>query len=268
MPVSIIAPSLAVGFAVRAGGNFTAAARGEWGMPWGARITSWVAFGIVAGLLGLAGSLFTVAGFAAFVVLDGAAGFVRRETEAKERPKRDWRPFWIGTAIVLYLALTAVFYLFVGRFFVYGVLATWCILAFGFALLLRLSMVGPKAPETWLAAPKDHRVHERREEKVADPQRKRAEAVLLAFRARGDATPFLEFVREAARNADLKEEDIQALENRMFASFARVGTRRDEDVIAALDEVERILALKARVLDVPVTQSPPPRGRGTKENPS
>jgi hypothetical protein len=83
--------------------------------------------------------------------------------------------------------------------------------------------------------------------KVADPKRQRAEDVLDAFRARGDAAPFLAFVRSAAQAAELPEADIKALEAQILSSFARAGTNRDADVRAALDEIERILTLRRPV---------------------
>lgn len=248
----VLAPALALGFASRFFGNSLAMARGEWGMPWGARIPSWLFFGVAAFFLWSAGSLSSVAAYAAFVVLDGAAGFVRREgQQRKDKKPVNMRPVWIGSGITVYLVLVAVFYFLVGRYVTHGILVTWTLLAFGFALLLRLTIVGPKAPESWLYAPADHKKHERRELVVVDPQRARAEQILLSFRARGDATGFLELVREAARNADLDEADLAALEKRILASFARAGTRRDEDILRALDEVEKVLALRgARTIPI------------------
>ncbi|HEX2021712.1 MAG TPA: hypothetical protein VHH36_03315, partial [Candidatus Thermoplasmatota archaeon] len=208
-------------------------------------------------MIGMAGSVLTVAAFAAFVVLDAAAGFSRRG-EIPDPPARkpNLRPFWIGLAISLYLGLVAAFWFLVGRYVMHGVLVTWTLLALGFALLLRFAIVGRRAPETWLAAPADHRVHERRVEDVADPQRARAERVLAALRARGDATGFLEVVREAARSADLPDDELRDLEARIVASFARAGTRRDQDIHAALGEIERALLLRSERAEIPIQRSP------------
>lgn len=248
VPVSILSAACALGFGFRAIGCFWATWRRRWTMPWALRVLSWLCFGAAAALIGMAGSLFTVGAYAAFIVLDAAAGLVKRDVDDRESPqpkrKVDWRPILVGGAIVAYLAATAAFHLLVARYFIFGILVTWSILGLGFALLLRFAIVGQRAGEAWLYAPKDHRVHEMRERVVPDPQRAKAEKVLATFRARGDATPFIEFVREAARNADLSEADSRALEQRILASFARAGTRRDEDIVSALDEVESYLALK------------------------
>lgn len=252
-PIFVLAPAFALGFAARFFGNRLAFARGAWGMPWGARVTSWFLFAAAAFLMWSAGSLLAVAGFAAFLVFDIAGGLVKRDAQPKkERKKRNLRPMWTGAVIAAYLGLTAAFYFLVGQFVMHGVLITWTLLAFGFALLLRLSLAGPKAGEAWLRAPADHKRHERREREVVDPQRARAEAALASFRASGDATLFLTVIREAATSADIADAEREALEKRILASFARVGTRRDQDLVAALDEVEKALALRAR--HVPVTK--------------
>ncbi|HVM45493.1 MAG TPA: hypothetical protein VM582_06115, partial [Candidatus Thermoplasmatota archaeon] len=141
------------------------------------------------------------------------------------------------------------FHVLVGRYFPFGILVTWSLLALGFTGYLLVSLRGPKATEAHLLPPFDHRRHERREERVADPQRQRAEQVLVAFRARGDAGPFLDLVREAATSADLKREDVHALEERIRSSFARAGTDRDQDIRAALDEVEKLLTLRTKTLE-------------------
>lgn len=247
----VLAPLVALGFAVRFAGLTWAVAHRRWSMPWGYRATSWGLIGVAAVLLGLAGSLFTVAAFGAFVVLDALAGLVKRDpTPAAPGPVRAKRRWWIPLAVAAYLAGAAAFHLLVGAYLPFGVLLTWSLLALGFSATLLLALNGPKAGERWLHAPADHKAHERREEPVADPQRERAQEVLLAFRARGDAGPFLALVREAAAAADLAEEDVRRLEERILASFARAGTDREQDVRAALDEVENLLSLRSRPLDV------------------
>lgn len=250
VPMVVLAPLIAVGFAIRFGGTTYAIAKGRWGMPWGARGASWVALGLAAALLGLAGSILTVAGFGAFVVLDAMGGFVKREEKPlapKARKRR--RGLYVTLGVVAYLAGVAAFHAFVGRYFSFGVLLTWALLCFGFCLFLLLSIRGTKASEAHLRAPASHKRHERREEIVADPQRQRAEEVLRSFQARGDAGPFLELVRAAALAADLKPEDVATLEQRILGSFARAGTDRENDVRAALDEVERFLSLRQSPLE-------------------
>lgn len=250
VPMVVLAPLVAIGFGVRFGGATYAISRGEWGMPWGPRVGSWIAFGLAAALLGLAGSMTTVAAFGAFVVLDTVGGFVKRTPkEAKPRRAVPRRKLLATLGVAAYLGLVTAFHLFVGRYFPYGVLVTWTLLALGFSVVLLAALRGPKAGEAWLRAPADHRLHERREKVVVDPQRERAEQVVGALRSRGDAGPFLDLVREAARTADLGEADIAVLEERILASLARVGTRRDEDVRAALDEVERFLTLRTKPLE-------------------
>lgn len=244
IPLIVVAPALALGFTARFFGSSLAAARGAWGMPWGARVTSWLLIGIGAYFAWSGGSLLAVAAYAAFVVLDFASGFVKREGEATQRERPSLRPMWTTVGIAAYLTFTFAFWFLVGRFVTHGVLITWTILAFGFALLLRLTLPGAKAGEAWLRAPVDHRRHERREQVVIDPQRTRAEQALASFRNGGDATAFLSLVRDAAASADLPDAERAALEKRILASFARAGTRRDQDLIAALDEVERALALR------------------------
>lgn len=250
VPMVVLAPLVAIGFGLRFGGATWAVSRDEWGMPWGVRVGSWVAFGLAAALLGLAGSVFTVAVFGAFVVLDTVGGFVKRAPKASKPRRRLPRRKLLATlGVVAYLGFVAAFHLLLGRYFAYGVLVTWSLLALGFSVVLLVALVGPKAGEAWLRAPEDHRMHERREKTLVDPQRRRAEEVISSFRSRGDAGPFLDLVREAARTADLGPDDIATLEKRILASFARVGTRRDEDVRAALDEVERFLSLRTKPLE-------------------
>lgn len=247
VPIPILAGLLALGFFLRFGGTTYAIRRGLWGMPWSTRISSWIAFGLAIGLLALAGAILLFAGFGAFVVIDAIGGFVKRETKVPEvKPVVRRRFPWAALGIAAYLGAVAAFHAFVGRYYPQGILLTWTLLAFGFALLLHLSLRGPKATEAYLFPPADHKRHERREEVVADPQRQRAEDVLVAFRSRGDAGPFLDLVREAATAADLKQEDVAALENRILSSFARAGTDRNADIRVALDEVERLLSLKSR----------------------
>lgn len=252
VPMVVLAPLVAIGFGTRFGGATYAISRGEWGMPWGPRVASWLCFGLAAALLGLAGSISVVAAFGAFVVLDTVGGFVKRAPkEAKPRKPLPRAKLLRTLAVAGYLGLVAAFHLLLGRYLPYGVLITWSLLALGFSAVLFLALRGPKAGEAWLRAPADHRVHERREKPIVDPQRQRAEDVVSAFRSRGDAGPFLDLVREAARTADLTQADITALETRILSSLARVGTRRDEDVAAALDEVERFLSLRTKPLETP-----------------
>lgn len=250
VPIIILAPALALGFTARFFGNSIALARNQWGMPWGGRITSWLAFGLAAYLMWTAGSLFAIAAFTAFIVLDAAAGFVRREVEEKDRKPLDLRPLWIGTGITIYLGLTAAFWFLAGRYFVYGVLTTWTILAFGFALLLRLTMVGPKAGENWLRAPMDHRRHERREQPVRDEQRERANEVARAFLSTGDPAALLDTLRDAARAADVSESDLRALEARVLQVIGRGDDKRKERFAAAIKEAESFLALRGTPIPI------------------
>lgn len=251
VPMVVLAILLAMGFAIRLGGATWAASKGRRGMPWTPRVLSWACFGVAAALLGLAGSVFTVAAFGAFVVLDAMGGLVKRdEALPPPRAKRPMRHVWITLGVVAYLGAVVAFHLVLGRTFTHGVLVSWSLLSLGFCVFALLALRGPKASEAHLGAPVWHRRHERREEAVADPQRKRAEDVLLAFQARGDAGPFLDLVRQAALAADLRPEDVRALEVRIHASFARAGTDREADVRAALDEVERFLSLRKPSMEI------------------
>lgn len=245
VPMPVLASLLAAGFFIRFGGTTYAIREGRWGMGWGARVSSWIAFGLAAILLGLAGAVVSVVAFGAFLVLDGIGGFVKREERvASVKPRRKLSVPWAGLAVVGYLGAVAAFHVFVGAYLPFGILLTWSLLALGFSGFLLVALRGPKGTENHLLPPADHRRHERREERVADPQRARAEDVLVAVRARGDAGPFLSLVREAALAADLRAEDVDALEKRILGSFARAGTGRDADIAAALDEVERLLAIR------------------------
>lgn len=247
VPMPVLAGLLAVGFLLRFAGTSYAIRRGMWGMPWGWRIASWGAWGTAAALLGMAGAILSAAGFGAFVVVDAIGGFVKREERLPQvKPVRTRRFPWSALFVVVYLGGVAAFHWFVGQYFAYGVLVSWSLLAFGFALFLYVSLLGPKATEAHLLPPVDHRLHERREERVKDPHRARAEEVLVAFRSRGDAGPFLELVRQAATAAELKLEDVHALEARILHSFARAGTNREQDIQMALDEVDRLLALRSQ----------------------
>ena len=249
VPVALIAPLFTVAFLTRFAGVSHAIGEGHGTMPWFPRIASWAAFGLGVALMA---SGLIVAGFLGFVALDALGGYVKRPIKQKtEKAPRSRRPLWWTLALAGYLGLVAVFHVLVGLYLPYGTLVTWTLLALAFCFVLRLAIVGPKAGEAWLLPPEGHRVHERREKEVKDPARARAEDVLLRFRARGDAAPFLEFVREAARAADLPPQDTAALEARIAASFGRAGTGRDEDVKAALEEVERFLSLRdARPVEV------------------
>jgi hypothetical protein len=248
VPVPILSPFLVVGFGIRAGGISYAISKGRAVMPWFPRVLSWAFFGVAGLLIGVSGSQYVFAAFAAFVVLDFAAGWSKRELRekaAKERKPFPYRKVLLTLAAVAYAGLVVAYQVLFARYLSYGVLVTWTLIALGFAAALRLWIAGPgRAGEAWLLAPTDHRRHERREARVVDPKRARAEEVLDAFRARGDAAPFLAFVRGSAGAADLPDEDVRALESRILASFARAGTNRDADVRAALDEIERILSLR------------------------
>ncbi|HET6403467.1 MAG TPA: hypothetical protein VFH78_02370 [Candidatus Thermoplasmatota archaeon] len=250
VPISVLAGLLAAGFFIRFGGTTLAIRQGRWGMGWGSRIGSWIPFGLAAVLIGLAGAVVSAATFGAFLVIDTLGGFVKRESKLPEaKPAKKRSVPWVLLVLVAYLALVSAFHLFVGRYLPFGVLVTWSLLAAGFCTYLLVTLRGLKGGEAHLLPPFDHRRHERREERVVDPQRQRAEDVLVAFRARGDAGPFLDLVREAARSADLKLEDVHALEERILRSFARAGTDRDQDIRAALDEVETLLTLRTRTLE-------------------
>lgn len=252
MSVPVLASLAAAGFLARFAGATAAISRRAWSMPWAMRAASWAFFGLAALLLASAGALVVFAAFGAFVVVDALAGLVKREvTDAPPKPvkKRSWRGFWATTGVLAYLGAVAAFHGFIGQYLPFGILVTWSLLSLGFTAALLVTLRGPKATEAHLLPPQDHRRHERREERVADPERVRAEAVLDAFRARGDAGPFLDLVRDAARAADLREEDVRALEDRILGAFARAGTDRDADVRSALDEVERFLTLRNRPLE-------------------
>ena len=248
VPMVILSPLVALAFVARIAGCGVAASRGIRAMPWGFRATSWVFFGLAAALLGFGGSLVVVALFGAFVALDAAAGLVKRDETP--RPRRSAKGLWARVRVPLFVSLylvgVAAFHLLVGVYLPYGTLITWTLLALLFAIAVRATLNGVKAPEPALLAPLDHKLHERREEKVEDPHRQRAEEVLLALKARGDAGAFLEFVREAARSADLPATDIARLEERILASFGRARTSRDDDVRAALAEVESFLSPQVR----------------------
>lgn len=246
VPVALVAPLFAFAFLARFAGVSHAIGQGHGCMPWIPRVASWLLFGTGVVIAGSSGNLGMML-FAGFVALDAVGGFVKRPVkDDAPRPRKavDRRGLWWTLALAGYLALVAAFHFLVGAYLPYGVLVTWSLLALAFCFALRLSVVGPKAGEAWMHAPADHRRHERRETAVKDPARARAETVLLQFRARGDAGPFLEYVREAARAADLPPQDTAALEQRIVASFGRAGTKRDEDVRAALEEVERFLSLR------------------------
>jgi thiamine transporter ThiT len=249
VPVPILAPLLVIAFALRAGGISYAISRGRAVMPWATRVASWVFFGGAVLLLGVSGSKYVVAILAAFLVLDFAAGWSKRELHEKEKATKEkrrvaYRRAALIAAAIGYAAFVVAFQVFYARYLPQGAAITWTLIALGFAFALRLWLVGPKASDPWLFAPADHKRHQRREARVVDPKRARAEEVLDAFRARGDAAPFLQFVRDSATAADLPADDVRALESRILASFARAGTNRDADVRAALDEIERILSLR------------------------
>jgi hypothetical protein len=251
VPVVLIAPLFTVAFLTRFAGVSHAIGQGHGTMPWFPRAASWAFLGL--GAL-LASNGLVLGGFLGFVALDALGGLSRRplkEKAEKVRAPGSRRRLWWTLALLGYLGLVAAFHLLVGLYLPYGTLITWCLLALAFCVAVRVAVAGPKAGEAWLRAPLDHRRHEHREKVVKDPTRARAEAVLLQFRARGDAAPFLEFVREAARAADLPPPEIDALESRIAASFGRAGTGREEDVGAALEEVERFLSLRdARTVEV------------------
>lgn len=246
VPVALIAPLFAFAFLARFAGVSHAIGQGHGTMPWFPRGASWVLFGAGVALAGGGGGL-VLGAYLGFLALDAVGAFVKRplkEKAARARSPGSRRALWRTLAVVGYLGLVAAFHFLLGVHLPFGVLVTWSLLALAFCVVLRVALAGPKAGEAWLHAPSDHRRHERRELRVQDPARARAEAVLLQFRARGDAGPFLEFVREAARAADLPPAEAAALEQRIAASFGRAGTGRDDDAKAALEEVERSLSLR------------------------
>lgn len=245
VPILFLAPLVALAFVARMIGCSIAASRGVRAMPWAARATSWVLFGGAVALLGLAGSILAVVIFGAFVALDAAAGLSRRNEVAAPAKRRrgTWARIRVPLFITVYLVAVAAFHFLIAIYLPYGALVTWTLLALLFAILVRGALNGQKATEPALRAPAHHRLHERREEVVPDPQRQRAEQVLALLKARGDAGAFLDLVREAARAADLPQKDLETLEARILASFARARTSRDDDVRAALGEVESFLSL-------------------------
>lgn len=247
VPIFLIAPLWTFAFLARFAGVSAAIGQGHGTMPWFPRVSSWVLLG--AGVLLLDGGSVALAILAVLVALDAAGGFIKRPIKEKQakapRAPGSRRNLYVGLGIAAYLGLVAAFHFLFAVYLPYGVLVTWSLLALAFAFGLRLAIVGPKALETHLRAPESHRRHERREKVVVDPARVRAEEVLLRFRARGDAGPFMDLVREAAQAADLPPSDLAALEARIAASFARAGTGRDQDIVAALEEVERFLSLRS-----------------------
>jgi len=253
VPMPILALLLATGFAIRFGGLTAAIHDGRAAMGWGTRVTSWFPLGAASALLGLAGSIATVAGFGAFVVLDAVAGVAKSEATTEVRPKRQARfqarKVILPTVVVLYLAGVVAFQIFIAAFLPYGTLLSWTLLSLGFSLLVMVSVRGPKADDAALHPPTEHRRHTRRETQVEDPERRRVIDALGAFRARGDAAGFLTFIRQAAQDADLPEADTEALEASILASFSRAGTNRDADVRAALERVEEVLSLRRRPLE-------------------
>lgn len=249
VPLVSIGVLLALGFLSRFIGITMAKVRDQWTMPWTPRVLSWVAFGVATTLVALIGAARLMFVFGAFVAIDAATAFVKREVKHKAPAKRSGRSLWSRIKFplfaTLYIGAVAAFHFLVGIYLPYGVLVTWTLLALGFCIVLRSLLVAEKADEAWLHAPRDHKLHERREETVADPQRERAKQVLQALQARGDAAGFLEFVRTAAQDAGLGPSDVAALEQRILASLARAGTRREADVETALAEVERFLSPRA-----------------------
>lgn len=246
LPFIVVGTLTAVGFAARFAGVSWAISHSSWTMPWLPRVLSWLAFGVVAVLVALVGAPRVMIGFGAFVALDAATGFVKREVKTVVKPKTKglWSRVKLPLFVGLYLAFVATIHFTVSIYLPYGTLVTWSLLALGFVTLVRRTLVGTKAVEAMLHAPSDHKKHERREEMVPDPQRERAEQVLYALRARGDAGAFLGFVRDIARETDVPAPQLAELEQRIISSFARAGTRREQDIDAALAEVERFLSLK------------------------
>jgi len=244
VPIVLVGASLSLGFLSRFIGITMAKSRDLWTMGWTPRVLSWIAFGAATTMVALIGAARLMFVLGAFVAIDAATAFVKREVR-KGLPRRKgmlWSRVKFPLFASLYLGGVAAFHFLVGIYLPYGVLVTWSLLALGFCIILRSMLVAQKADESWLLAPRDHRLHERREEVVADPQRERAEQVLQALKARGDAAGFLEFVRTAATDAGLRPADLAALEERILASLARAGTTREADVETALAEVERFLS--------------------------
>ena len=246
LPFIVVGGLLAAGFGIRFAGCTIALAQSRWTMPWAARALSWAAFGAVAVLVAIAGAPRVMVVFGAFVAIDASTGLVRREVKKVDKPRKAglWSRVKVPLFVALYLGAVVAVHVFVSRYLPYGVLVTWTLLALGFAILVRAQLAGPKAIEEMLHAPEDHRRHERREEVVPDPQRRRAEDVLAALKARGDAGAFLEFVRDIARDTEVPAPQLQQLESKILSSFARAGTRREQDIEAALGEVERFLSLR------------------------
>lgn len=244
-------PFAAGAYFVRAIGCAYAERRNDTAMAWAPRILSWALLSVVGILLGLTGSAAAIAALGAFIVLDAAGAFAKQApTEPVPRRKRRRGSIWARTKLplltMLYLTLTAIVHITVSVYLPFGTLVTWSMLALGFGLLLRFTLAGPKAHENDMRAPQDHRRHQRREETIPDPQRQHADIVLRDLRATGDAKPILDIILQAARAAELPENEIAELERRVNATFTRAGTRRDDDLHAALAEIETRLTLNRR----------------------
>ena len=251
MPLLFLGPAIALALVTRGIGAWIAAHRERRAMSWTPRVLSWLFLAAGAFFFALAGSVVALLGFLGFVALDAAAGIAHRPP--KEEKTREKKPFphrqvWTTVAALAYAGLVVAFHILVAPYFSFGTLLTWTLVALGFSVAIRIIVAGKKAGEAWLRAPMDHRRHERRERAIEDPERARAVRALDAFRARGDATPLLELVRESALAAGLAETDAARIQERIMTSFARAGTNRDADLREALDEVERFLT--SRPVDV------------------
>lgn len=249
VPLLFLGPALALALLIRGAGAWMAVHRERRAMSWTPRVSSWIFLAAGALLFALAGSIASLLAFLAFVALDAAAGIAHRppkeERAAKPFPHRQ---VWTTVAAIAYAGLVVAFQIWMAPYFSFGTLLTWTLIALGFSVAIRIMIAGRKAGEAWLRAPVDHRRHERRVRAVEDPERTRALRVIEAFRARGDATPLLDLVRETALAAGLAEADAARMQERIMTSFARAGTNRDADLREALDEVDRLLS--ARAVDV------------------
>lgn len=245
VPFFILMPPLAIALGIRTAALASAVHSGRWTMSWTPRVISWLGIGATCGLLGLSGSASAVAALGAFIAIDAAGGFVKRDPEDRVKPPSRvslWARAKMPLLVTLYLGFVAAVHFLFSIYLPFGTLVTWSLIAFGFCVLLRFTLVGAKAPEAMLRAPDDHRIHEHREEAVQDPHRQRAEEILLRLRHQGDSAPFLRLVAEAATYADLPPKEADALVARIGSAFTRAGTRREQDVAAALDALDESLS--------------------------
>lgn len=240
VPFTIVMPVLAVFFAVRLAGLTVAVVRGGDRMDWISRAISWIALAGVFFVLNVLTSAAGAVALAAFVALDAIAGAFAPRRDGTRGPSR-LSAFsakrWPYVALAYAALVIALHFLVFPRFNATWLL-DWAALTLGFSAAAFFALAWPQGAEESVRAPADHRRHARVERPSEDPRLKTSEEAARAFLFEGDAEPLMSLARDLAAYANATPAEAKRLEVRVMQQLARPGTRREDDLEAALAALE------------------------------